>query len=401
MKRKSYQLLVMCIMLISALVLPMNVWASSGNSANVATKDEFIAAINDDNITIINVTSDIDLSRAGVLDASGCVIDLGGHKISAGNFSLIFEGSHFTIKNGTFDAKGGSYALFIGDEGTTDQVIVENITAIGGINVYNATNVKLRDVDVTGNGYYAIWCDENGHVTVESGTFKTNGVAVVGLTTENSELFIQGGSFETAGKPLVLKNGNKWGKPVISGETFDVEVDEEYCSDGFDPVDNGNGQYGVCNHEHIKIVHKKAATCLETGYTGDQYCQNCNKLIQLGKEIAKTDHTPSAWKYNQDKHWKECIVDGCGVIILGTENKHQDTDQNNQCDICGYKMKKVSTSNNQKPQIDDDYSTSVQGDEINDNHVNTSDNQNYVVYGVLLLTSIFGLVVLNKRKKVN
>lgn len=46
-----------------------------------------------------------------------------------------------------------------------------------------------------------------------------------------------------------------------------------------------------------------------------------------------------------------------------------------------------------------DYSTSVQGREI-DTHVNTSDNQNYVIYGVLLLTSIVGLIVLSKRKKI-
>ena len=38
-----------------------------------------------------------------------------GNKISADNFSPDFEGMDFTIQNGTFDAKGGSYALFIGD----------------------------------------------------------------------------------------------------------------------------------------------------------------------------------------------------------------------------------------------------------------------------------------------
>ena len=167
---------------------------------------------------------------------------------------------------------------------------MEDITANGGINVFNSTNVVLKNVNVTGTGYYAVWCDENGHVTVESGSFKTNGDTVVGLTTNESELKIKGGNFVTNGKPLVLENGNQFGIPVISGGNFDVPVDEKYCAEGFDPVDDGKGNYGVCNHADTESRNAKDASCTETGYTGDVYCKNCGILIENGTEIAAFGH---------------------------------------------------------------------------------------------------------------
>ena len=45
-------------------------------------------------------------------------------------------------------------------------------------------------------------------------------------------------------------------------------------------------------HLHTEIRNKKAATCGETGYTGDTYCTDCGTKISSGKTIAKlTTHT--------------------------------------------------------------------------------------------------------------
>ena len=61
---------------------------------------------------------------------------------------------------------------------------------------------------------------------------------------------------------------------------------------------------GICNktrteniaktteHLHTEIRNKKAATCGETGYTGDTYCTDCGTKVSSGKTIAKlTTHT--------------------------------------------------------------------------------------------------------------
>lgn len=125
----------------------------------VSDAGQLLEAVNDPGVTNIRLDASFDATGSGVVNVSGKIIDLGGNTISADNFTLIFEGTNFTLKNGAFDSKGGSYALFVGDEGETDNVIIEGITADGGINVFNATNVVLRDVNVTGTDYYAVWCD--------------------------------------------------------------------------------------------------------------------------------------------------------------------------------------------------------------------------------------------------
>lgn len=226
--------------------LPHTAWAASGN---VATTQEFLDAIQDESIDQIKLSASIDLTNKGALDASGKTIDLNGNTISANNFSLFFIGTDFTIKNGSFDSNGGSYALFIGDDPTSDKVLLESLTLSGGINVFNAHNVVVRDCTVTGTKHYAIWCDENGQVIVESGQFKSNGANVLGLmkTDVNSTLTIKGGSFDSINKPLVLP-GDEYGTPVISGGEFSEDV-SEYVPENYAELvkaqADANGKYVV------------------------------------------------------------------------------------------------------------------------------------------------------------
>jgi len=243
--------------------IPSTVFATE-NTANVSTKDDFLTVLSDASVTNINITSDIDLTdipagAGNVIDLDGRTIDLCGNKITANNFSVIYQGSNFTIKNGTFDANGGQYALFIGDEGTTDNVLIQNIKTNGGINVYNSKNVVLRDVNVTGGStYYALWCDEGGQVKIESGTFQTNGAAVLGMAEGdvNSTLDIKGGTFNTNGKPLVLEaDGKNYGDPVITAGTFDCSA-KEYVADGLEFERNSSGIYTY--HETMQDALKGA-----------------------------------------------------------------------------------------------------------------------------------------------
>lgn len=47
-----------------------------------------------------------------------------------------------------------------------------------------------------------------------------------------------------------------------------------------------------CIHAHKEIRNQKDATCTEDGYTGDTYCADCGKLLQIGTSIPATGH---AW----------------------------------------------------------------------------------------------------------
>ena len=45
-----------------------------------------------------------------------------------------------------------------------------------------------------------------------------------------------------------------------------------------------------CDHRHTEIRNQREATCTQTGYTGDTYCTDCDKLLSTGKELAALGH---------------------------------------------------------------------------------------------------------------
>ena len=55
------------------------------------------------------------------------------------------------------------------------------------------------------------------------------------------------------------------------------------CSETFGEVD-------ATNHVHTTVKNRREATCTQTGYTGDTYCTDCDKLLSNGKELAALGH---------------------------------------------------------------------------------------------------------------
>ena len=55
------------------------------------------------------------------------------------------------------------------------------------------------------------------------------------------------------------------------------------CGEAFGEVD-------ADNHVHTTVKNQKKATCTQTGYTGDTYCTDCDKLLGMGKELAALGH---------------------------------------------------------------------------------------------------------------
>ena len=51
------------------------------------------------------------------------------------------------------------------------------------------------------------------------------------------------------------------------------------------------GEVDASNHVHTTVKNQKEATCTQTGYTGDTYCTDCNKLLGKGKELAALGHS--------------------------------------------------------------------------------------------------------------
>lgn len=50
------------------------------------------------------------------------------------------------------------------------------------------------------------------------------------------------------------------------------------------------GEVDANNHVHTTVKNRKEATCTQTGYAGDTYCTDCDKLLSTGKELAALGH---------------------------------------------------------------------------------------------------------------
>lgn len=221
-------------------------------SINGKTYDDLQLAFNEVKTgEVITLLQDVDMTNIDnvctVNLPDKVVFDLGGHNInikwisSASIGNLIFEGSDITIRNGSFSGKL-SYSLWIGDTVDSNHIVLENIRTDGGINVYHAHNVILKNVEAIGHDYYAVWVDNDASVVIESGKYKTNGKnGLVGIADSNSgsSLKILGGSFTTNDQKF-LPNSIK---PSISGGTFNMNV-EPYLVSGYQCLEK-NGLYEV------------------------------------------------------------------------------------------------------------------------------------------------------------
>ena len=203
----------------------------------------------------ITLLANVDMSNTGVHQLpDGSTLDLSGFTISSTNFTSVYEGNSITIKNGTFDSKGGSYGLFVGnDAGASQNVVLQDLKIHGGINIFNAGIVTLRNADVdarVSNPYYAVWCDADAQVIIESGHYTSSGAAVLGLVEPQqgipaSSLEVRGGTFDSSSaQALVLPGANRY-PPVITGGTFsDPSQATPYIAQNHTVLDN-DGKTGT------------------------------------------------------------------------------------------------------------------------------------------------------------
>jgi len=73
----------------------------------------------------------------------------------------------------------------------------------------------------------------------------------------------------------------------ISGGTFTVEIEEEWCAEGYGPSNIGDGTYGVHEHQYESTV--TVPTCTEKGFT-TYTCSECGNTY-TADEVAALGHT--------------------------------------------------------------------------------------------------------------
>ena len=99
---------------------------------------------------------------------------------------------------------------------------------------------------------------------------------------------------------------------------------DDSAKDETDPAKDGNDkktdktQTTTCSHTDTTTKDKVNATCTENGYSGDTYCNSCNKVIKNGSQIGATGHnsevrnqksaTTTSEGYTGDTYCKTCGV---------------------------------------------------------------------------------------------
>ena len=125
------------------------------------------------------------------------------------------------------------------------------------------------------------------------------------------------------------------------------------CGENFGEVD-------ATNHVHTTVKNRKEATCTQTGYTGDTYCTDCNKLLETSKELAALGHDYKATVTKQPTTTEEGIMTytctKCGhsytqpIAKIKSDDSNKDNGSQNQKPQTGTD----NGNQNQKPQPDTD-----------------------------------------------
>lgn len=249
--------------------VPMGSVAKVGGRGYITLTEAFaaVAAATDKTITLL---ADVDFTKectaAVAVDVSGVTIDLNGKTVTTGYISdapLLTLLGDFTLKNGKVQAKG-DYGIFTNNvAGAVDPskvAKIEDVEVLGG-GVNAGSKVELTNVTATGNTYYAVWSE--GDVTIKSGTYSSNGNAVLGVSGNHGSMTVEGGTF-TAKENQSMVLGNNYGKPLIKGGTFNKDMTGENITlaEGLQWKEN-NGTWTV---EEKPVPVEKAVKIM--GYDG-------------------------------------------------------------------------------------------------------------------------------------
>ena len=163
--------------------------------------------------------------------------DLGGTlNISGGNFE---QKNFIAIKNGALGKLNVTGGTISSDHSAIQNWFEATITG-GEINGQLWTDAYIKDESV-------------GHTTI-GGNAKYTGEIVMDISgSVKPTLEISGGTLDVTNWRITTAASKAGAKPAVSGGTFTKAVSADYCAEGFEPKDNGDGTFGVKEISAAKI----------------------------------------------------------------------------------------------------------------------------------------------------
>ena len=163
--------------------------------------------------------------------------DLGGTlNISGGKFE---QKNFIAIKNGALGKLNVTSGTISSDHSAIQNWFEATITG-GEINGQLWTDAYIKDESV-------------GHTTI-GGNAKYTGEIVMDISgSVKPTLEISGGTLDVTNWRITTAASKAGAKPAVSGGTFTKAVSADYCAEGFEPKDNGDGTFGVKEISAAKI----------------------------------------------------------------------------------------------------------------------------------------------------
>ena len=163
--------------------------------------------------------------------------DLGGTlNISGGKFE---QKNFIAIKNGALGKLNVTGGTISSDHSAIQNWFEATITG-GEINGQLWTDAYIKDESV-------------GHTTI-GGNAKYTGEIVMDISgSVKPTLEISGGTLDVTNWRITTAASKAGAKPAVSGGTFTKAVSADYCAEGFEPKDNGDGTFGVKEISAAKI----------------------------------------------------------------------------------------------------------------------------------------------------
>ena len=115
---------------------------------------------------------------------------------------------------------------------------------------------------------------------------------------------------KTATGNTIAAKGHIWGSWVTDEE---AGTKTRTCYNKCGATETVNIGTAACNHTNTKTLNASAATCLDTGYSGDVYCADCNAKLSTGVQIPAKGHSWSEWTEKTDEGVRERSCTSCGA----------------------------------------------------------------------------------------
>lgn len=123
----------------------------------------------------------------------------------------------------------------------------------------------------------------------------------------------------SSGNTIAKTENHSWNNGVITKEPTCAETGVKTYTCGICNKTRTENIAKTTEHLHTEIRNKKAATCGETGYTGDTYCTDCGKRLAYGQTIKKTsNHT---WDDGKVTKEPTCTANGVTTFTCTTCGK--------------------------------------------------------------------------------